>query len=118
MASSTVSPLDHDSVRAFALSLPETSEGRHHGHSDLRVRGKVFVGFTEDAAVNVKTTPERLAALTAADPEAYRDAWGGRWVRVALDSVSAEELLDLVLAAWELSAPAHVVSAYRTGVDR
>jgi hypothetical protein len=74
-----------EEVRAFALSLPEAHEHAHFGRPDIRVRNKIFATLPEDGrTVNLKTTPLGLDLLIGADPAAYRDAWGGRWVGVEL----------------------------------
>jgi len=67
-------------VRRLVLALPEVVEGSHFDHPDFRVRNKIFAGMPKDErSINVKTTPANLDALVSADPETFRDAWGGRW---------------------------------------
>jgi hypothetical protein len=68
----------------LALSLPETTEGAHMGHSDLRVAGKIFssradrpsLGKKEGAAY-LKLTPEQQAMLCAAEPGMFSAVPGG-----------------------------------------
>ena len=98
--------LTQDDARRLALALPEAHEGAHMGHADLRVRNKVFASLPNDRRhVNIKVTPENLDALVRADPETFRDVWGGRWVGVSLERVSRSMLKDLLADAWALTAP-------------
>lgn len=93
-------------VRGMALALPETVEGSHFDHPDFRVRNKVFAGMPKDErSINLKTTPANLDALISADPETFRNAWGGRWVGVRLDRVKLPVLRELIADAWRLTAP-------------
>lgn len=105
-----------DQVRAFALSLPEAHEASHHGTPDLRVQHKIFATLpTAGRAVHVKIAPENLDVLSRTDPEAFADAWGGRWMRVNLERVGADIVAELVADAWCLAAPRSLVRAYRAG---
>ncbi len=93
-------------VRRIALALPETSEGSHMGHPDLRVRNKIFAGIPNNGrSINLKITPENLDALVAADPDTFRDVWGGRWIGVNLSRVGVKQLRELIEDAWRLTAP-------------
>ncbi len=92
-------------VRRIALALPGTSEGSHMGHADLRVRNKIFAGIPNDGrSVNLMITPENLDALVGADPDTFRNVWGGRWVGVRLDRVGVKQLRELIKDAWKLRA--------------
>jgi hypothetical protein len=99
--------LTHDDVRRIALSLPETREGSHMGHPDIRVAEKIFVGLrSEDGNfISLKSTAMNFDALVREDPETYRDAWGGKWLGVKLDRVDRAKLRALIEEAWTLAAP-------------
>jgi hypothetical protein len=99
--------LTHDDVRRIALSLPETREGSHMGHPDIRVAEKIFVGLrSEDGNfISLKSTAMNIDALVREDPETYRDAWGGKWLGVKLDRVDRAKLRALIEEAWSLAAP-------------
>ena len=106
--------LTQEDARRIALALPETHEGAHLGHADLRVRNKIFASLPNDPeAVAVKIAPANLDALVASDPATFRDAWGGRWVGVTLARVSERVLRDLLTDAWEITAPKSLVTARR-----
>ncbi len=97
--------LTHADVRRIALALPDTVEGSHNGDDDLRVGGKIFVGLraTAPERVNLKSTSTVVDALVRADPDSYRDAWGGTWLGVDLARVSRTALRELITDAWELA---------------
>lgn len=105
----------HAEIREFALRLPETSEDSHFGRPDLRVRRKIFVTLPEEEiqAVILKTTPLALDMLLRSDDSVFRDAWGGRWVRIDLARIDAEELSDLILEAYCLAAPKKLAALAR-----
>lgn len=103
-----------DEVRRFALSLPEAHEHSHFGRPDIRVRDKIFLTLPEDGrTVNLKVTPLGLDLLLGADPETYRDAWGGRWVGVVLARIPAETVRERILDAYSLAAPKRLTAGVR-----
>ncbi len=72
-----------DDFRRIALSFRETVEGRHHGHPDFRVRGKIFatIGYPDSGWAMVKLTPPQQTRFIAAHPECFqcvKGAWGRR----------------------------------------
>jgi hypothetical protein len=104
-------PIDQERIRALALALPEAQEGVHLGRPDFRVKGKNFVTLPEDGTtVHLKTSAARLAALIKADPDTFKDVWGGRWVGVDLARVKPNQLLDLIIEAWRQAAPKRLAS--------
>jgi hypothetical protein len=99
-------PIDQARVRTLGLALPETTDGMHLGRADLRVKGKIFMTLPQDGrTVNLKTTAANLDLLVKTQPDTFSDVWGGKWVGVDLDLVKADQLLDLVIEAWRLTAP-------------
>jgi hypothetical protein len=103
-------PLTHADVRRIALALPETTEGSHMGHPDLRVAGKIFAGLPagDKRCVNLKSTALNVDMLVREDPATYRNAWGGKWVGVNLERVTRAKLRALIEEAWTLTAPKKV----------
>ena len=103
--------LGHFDVRRLALRLPETREGAHHGHADLRVADKIFAGLPPDGrSVNLKSTALNVDALVRSDPATYRNAWGGTWLGVDLARVDRRTLQELITEAWRLAAPKRLLS--------
>lgn len=108
-------PLTHAHVRRLALALPGVHEGAHMGHADLRVGDKIFASLPNDpATVNMKISPANLDILTNSDPETFR-IWGGRWVGIALATVSRDTLRELLEDAWRMTAPKSLLNAPSSG---
>ena len=115
MGGSKSRSMTQDEARAFALSLPDTTEQSHMGRPDLRVQNKIFLTLPPDGrTVNLKSSSNNLAALVACDAEAYRDVWGGRWMAVTLGRVEADALRALIVDAWRLAAPRALARAHRS----
>lgn len=109
-----------DRFRQIALSFPDAEEGKHMGHADFRVGGKIFasLGPDEDWGM-VKVSPEEQAALMGADPESYRPAsgaWGhGGATIVTLRTARVAEVKRALGEAWKLTAPKGLVRAFGGG---
>jgi hypothetical protein len=102
-----------ESVRSFALALPEVVESSHFAQADFRVRNKIFATLPHTVdVVCMKTTSVNLDALVAADPETFSNEWRGRWLRVRLNLVAESMLQDLLVDAWSLVAPKTLAKAY------
>jgi hypothetical protein len=94
----------------LALSLPETTEGSHMGHSDLRVAGKIFSSRADrpGGAAYLKLKPDQQAMLCEAEPEMFAPVPGGwgrqgaTWIYVAkTDAKTAKSALWM---AWRNAA--------------
>jgi hypothetical protein len=84
------------------------------GHPDFRVRGKIFASMPATGLqMNMRTTTANLDALTRADPQTYRDVWGGRWLGVNLSRISRPGSRALLIEAWTLAAPGESARADR-----
>jgi hypothetical protein len=98
-----------DTVRKFALSLPEVTEAPHHDFGSFRVRGKIFVTIPPGERhihVFVDET-QREQAILMYSPFAERLMWGGKPVglRITLAAAKADVVERLVRSAWENKAP-------------
>jgi YjbR protein len=72
-----------DEFRRIALSFRDAAEGRHHGHPDFRVHGKIFatLGYPDGGWAMVKLTTSQQARFVAAHPDCFqcvKGAWGRR----------------------------------------
>lgn len=107
--------LNQSRVRELALSLPEAVESAHMGTPDFRVRKKIFVTLppNSDSAV-VKMSPADLDLFVQSDPATFRDAWGGRWLRVDLTRVDPDLFERFLIDAWSLVAPKKLVRQFRS----
>jgi hypothetical protein len=98
-----------DTVRGWALELPEASEEETWGAATFRVRSKIFVILrAEDGVASIKASTADQAELIAGDARTYRIApHTGRfgWVQVTLASADPTELRSVVLEAWRRTAP-------------
>src|SRR5215211_8889086 len=99
--------------REFALSLPEATEKEAWGHPTFRVRDKMFAIAASDlATASVKSTLDEQRALTQMEPDTFSvPAYVGRhgWIGIVLDRVDADELHELVVEAWRMTAPKRLV---------
>jgi hypothetical protein len=96
-------------VRAFALSLAETTEQPHFDLTSFRVRGKIFVtappAGTHLHVFVAEAVREQALAL---HPDCVEKLWWGKKVaglRVDLGAAPAAVWKHLVRAAWENKAP-------------
>lgn len=102
-----------EKVRTLALALPEVVEGAHQGTPDFRVRGKIFATLPPGARrACLKATPLEVDERVRAHPHVFDDAWGGRWLGVALDRISTGELHTLLRDAWCRVAPKKLVAGF------
>jgi hypothetical protein len=63
----------------LALSLPETAQGQHFDHRDIRVAGKIFTSPADrpGGAAYLKLTPEQQQMMCEAEPEMFAPVPGG-----------------------------------------
>jgi hypothetical protein len=94
-------------VIRLGRELPGVEQGTSYGTPALKVRGKLLVRLREDGDLVIMVEPEVRAILLEARPEAffitdhYRDYPA---VLVRLSKVRADELHDLLEAAWRRAA--------------
>lgn len=92
--------------RRLVLSMPEASEGEHHGHPDFRLRGRIFASLHPDGRQGmVKVPPQEQQRLLRDHAGAFAPA-SGAWGRqgctvVRLVAVDAATLRPAVVAAWQ-----------------
>ncbi|SEG42732.1 hypothetical protein SAMN04489712_105156 [Thermomonospora echinospora] len=110
---------DAEAFQRMVMDLPEVEEREHANWVSLKVRGKGFCYLAQDGQeVLLKATREEQEALVAENPAAYEVAYtSGRfgWVKVRLAEVPVDELEELVVEAWRLSAPKRLAVAYLAG---
>ena len=99
--------------RELVLSLPETIEKEAWGHPTFRVRNKMFASAATDLSTcTVKSTLDEQRALTQMDPETFFvPAYVGKhgWIGIVLDRVDPDELRELTIEAWRMTAPKRLV---------
>jgi hypothetical protein len=112
-------PVSVDQVRAFAATLPRSSEAFVRGRIKFRVGRIVFLAFSKDGVTMGCGFPkEWRAALVEAEPEKFsmpsESDMRYHWVHVRLDRIDRDEMIDLVENAWALCVPKRVSEEYAT----
>ena len=114
-----------DDVRAFASTLPRSSEAFVRGRVKFRIGRIVWLAFSRDGTVMGFAFPKAFReALVESDPEKFSlpgpSDMRYHWVHVRLDAIDADEMRELVEDAWAFCVPKRVAeeyaaSAYPTG---
>ena len=106
-------PVSWDDVVAFASTLPEAAESTSYGTPAVKVAGKLMGRLRTDADGGLAlrcSAADKEALVKGDDPAFYTTPHydGYDYVLVDLAAVDADELFELVDAAWYLVAPATV----------
>ena len=112
-------PVTMDDVRAFAATLPRSSEAYVRGRVKFRVGRIVFLAFSKDGTVMGFGFPKAWrAALVESEPEKFAlpstSDMRYSWVHAHLDMLDVDEMCDLVENAWALCVPKSVAEEYAT----
>src|SRR5262245_42535731 len=105
-----------ETVRKFALSLPETYEKLSFDSPSFFVKGKAFVGLRRNGTtLFIKASELDRRALSALEPDIYSvpphfENYPGMVVQLA--TANRKELEGLIVKAWRMVAPKKVVAAY------
>jgi hypothetical protein len=110
-------PVTVEEVRAFAATLPRSSEALVRGRLKFRVGRIVFLSFSKEGTIMGFGFPKDWrAALVEAEPEKFSLPSQGdmrySWVHARLDSLDMDEMRDLVENAWALCVPKRLVDEY------
>ena len=106
-----------DEVRAFASTLPRSSEGRVRGRVKFRIGRIVYLSLSRDGSTMGFAFPkEWRAALVEAEPEKFslpsQSDMRYQWAHVRLAAIDAEEMRELVEDAWAFTVPKRVAEEY------
>jgi len=108
-----------NTVRRFALSLPEAEERETWGTATFRVQSKIFTMFSErERHAWVKSTFDEQRALVAMFPDTFfvpPYVGPSGWVGVVISGVDGGELRELVIEAWRMTAPRQLVHDFDRG---
>ena len=112
--------VDVDDVRAFALTLPRTTEALVRDRVKFRVGRIVYLAFSRDETIMGFGFPkEEREALVRSEPEKFMMPGKGdlryHWVEVRLDAIDEAEMRELVLDAWRMVVPKRVAAEYAAG---
>lgn len=109
-------------IRAWAMSLPRTSEHLIRDHIKFRVGKIVYVSVSPDETVMGFGFPkEERDALIAAEPGKFMLPRPGdlrfHWVHARMAALSPAEMRELVTDAWRMVVPKRVAAAHLAGLD-
>jgi hypothetical protein len=106
-----------DEVRAFASTLPRSSEGLVRGRVKFRIGRIVYLSLAADGSTMGFAFPrEWREALVESDPKRYSLPSASdmryHWAHVRLGEIDADEMRDLVEDAWAFCVPQRLVEEY------
>jgi hypothetical protein len=106
-----------DDVRAWAMSLPRTSEHLIYDHVKFRVGKIVYASVSPDeTTMGVGFPREERAALVAAEPDKFAMPRPSdqrfHWVHVRMAAIDAAEMRELITDAWRMVVPKRVAAAH------
>jgi hypothetical protein len=108
-----------DDVRAFASTLPRSSEGLVRGRVKFRVGRIVYLSISRDGTTMGFAFPKDWRdALVESEPDKFslpaHSDLRYHWVHVRLAAIDAEEMRELVEDAWAFTVPKRVADEYAT----
>jgi hypothetical protein len=106
-----------DQVRAFAVTLPRSSEAFVRGRVKFRIGRIVYLSFSRDGTVMGFAFPKELReALVDSEPEKFslpsQSDMRYHWAHVRLAAIDVAEMRDLVEDAWAFCVPKRVAAEY------
>jgi hypothetical protein len=106
-----------DDVRAFASTLPRSSEALVRGRVKFRIGRIVYLSFSRDGTVMGFAFPKEWRdALVASEPEKFslpgESDLRYNWAHVRLAALEADEMRELVEDAWAFCVPKRVAAEY------
>jgi hypothetical protein len=106
-----------DDVRAVASGLPRSYEALVRDRVKFRVGRIVWLAFSRDETVMGFAFPkEERQLLVHSAPDKFQMPGKSdlryNWLEVRLDTISREEMRELVLDAWRMVVPKSVAASY------
>ena len=106
-----------DEVRAFANTLPRSSEGLVRGRVKFRIGRIVYLSLAPDGSTMGFAFPKEWRnALVESEPEKFslpsQSDLRYHWVHVRLAAIDADEMQELVEDAWAFVVPKRVAEEY------
>jgi hypothetical protein len=106
-----------DEVRAFASTLPRSTEALVRGRVKFRIGRIVYLSFSRDGGTMGFAFPkEWRAALVESEPEKFsmpsQFDLRYHWVHVDLSAIDEQEMRELVEDAWAFTVPKSVAEDY------
>lgn len=111
--------MQYRTVCKLAMALPEAEERPTWETITFRVRNRIFAMFGDDRkAIWVKSVHDEQRALIAEDPDTFFSppyVGPSGWVGVRFRTADRDELKELLIEAWRLTAPRRLVTAFDQG---
>jgi hypothetical protein len=106
-----------DDVRAFAATLPRSSEAFVRGRVKFRIGRIVYLSFSRDGSTMGFAFPKEWRnALVESEPEKFslpsQSDLRYHWVHVRLAAIETDEVRALVEDAWAFCVPKRVAEEY------
>ena len=106
-----------DEVRAFAATLPRSSEAFVRGRVKFRIGRIVWLAFSRDGSTMGFAFPKEWRdALVASEPEKFslpsESDMRFHWVHANLAALDPTEARELVVDAWRMVVPKKLSGAY------
>ena len=106
-----------DEVRAFASTLPRSSEALVRGRVKFKIGRIVYLAFSRDGSTMGFAFPKEWRdALVESEPEKFslpsESDMRYHWVHVDLAAIDADEMRELVEDAWAFVVPKRVAAEY------
>jgi hypothetical protein len=106
-----------DDVRAFASTLPRSSEAFVRDRVKFRIGRIVYLSFSRDGSTMGFAFPKEWRnALVESEPGKFslpsESDMRYHWVHVRLAAIDPDEMRDLVEDAWAFCAPKRVAEEY------
>jgi hypothetical protein len=106
-----------DDVRAFAITLPRSTEALVRGRVKFRIGRIVYLSFSRDGSTMGFAFPKDWRdALVESEPEKFslpsESDMRYHWVHVDLATIDAQEMRELVEDAWAFVVPKRVAEEY------
>jgi hypothetical protein len=106
-----------DEVRAFAITLPRSSEALVRGRVKFRIGRIVYLSFSRDGTVMGFAFPKEWRdALVESEPAKFslpsQSDVRYHWVHVNLAAIDTDEMRALVEDAWAFCVPKSVAEEY------
>ena len=106
-----------DEVRAFAATLPRSSEAFVRGRVKFRIGRIVYLSFSKDGSTMGFAFPKDWRnALVESEPEKFslpsEHDMRYHWAHVDLAAIDEDEMRDLVEEAWAFCVPKSVAEEY------
>ena len=106
-----------DDVRAYAMTLPRTSEHLIYDQVKFRVGRIVYLALSRDETIlGVGFPKEERAALVEAEPDKFSlprlSDMRYHWVHARMSELSLDELHELITDAWRMCVPKKVAAEF------